>query len=78
MNDEKFGHRIFDTALLNYLSQLQVSCIISSQIDKTLTTPRQFFKSSRIQQDEALDYSLILQEFLKNSAAICSSDKSPT
>ena len=40
MDDEKFGHRILDTALLNYLSQLQVFYKISSQIDKTLTTLR--------------------------------------
>ena len=62
MDDEKSGHRILDTALLNYLSQLEVSYIISSQIDKTLTAPRLlqivknstrqgfrlFFNSSRI------------------------------
>ena len=48
MDDEKSGHRFLDTALLNYLSQLQVSYIISSQIDKTLTTLRllQIVKSS--------------------------------
>ena len=40
MDDEKSSHRILDIALLNYLSQLQVSYIISSQIDKTLTAPR--------------------------------------